>query len=94
VEFRITRHSGATLSAPPADALDSLWQRLGAKRDEVSFARVGDEIRATASEDLPVSMPWDERAEIRRRVVLDIVRGVCEQAAELEWDWFAVSSGK
>ena len=21
------------------------------------------------------------------------MRGVCEQAAELEWDWFAVSSG-
>jgi hypothetical protein len=39
-------------------------------------------------------MTWDERADIRRRVVLDIVRGVCEPAAELEWKWFAVSFGR
>jgi hypothetical protein len=39
-------------------------------------------------------MPWDERAEIRRRAVLEIVRGVCAQASELEWDWFAVSAGE
>jgi hypothetical protein len=90
MEFRITRHSGAA----PADAVDSLWQRLGAKCDEVSFAKVGDEIRATASGESPVSMPRDERAHICRSAVLDIVRGVCEQTAELEWDWFAVSSGE
>jgi hypothetical protein len=78
----------------PADALDLLWQRLGADCDEVSFAKVGDEIRATATKDQPASMEWNERAVISRRVVLDIVRGVCERAAELEWDWFAVSSGE
>jgi hypothetical protein len=70
-----------------------LWQRLGTGYDEVSFAKVGDEIRATASEDQPASMEWNERADISRRVVLDILRSVCERAAELEWDWFAVSSG-
>jgi hypothetical protein len=91
VEVRITRHSGA---APPADALDLLLQRLGAKRGEVSFAKVGNEIRATASDDPPVSMTRDERADIRRRLVLDIVLGVCEQSAELESDWFAVRSGE
>jgi hypothetical protein len=91
VEFRITRHSGA---GSPADALDSLCLRLGAKRDGVSFAKVGGEIRVKAPEDASASMTWDERAEIRRRVVVDIVRGVCEPAAELEWKWFAVSSGR
>jgi hypothetical protein len=94
VEFSITLHSGGAGVARPADALDLLWQRLGAHREEVSFAKVGHEIRAKASKDPPVSTTWDERAEICRRVVLDIVRGVCEQAAELEWDWFAVSSGE
>jgi hypothetical protein len=92
VQFRITRHSGGAARAP-ADALDLLWQRLGADCDEVSFAKAGDEIRATATEDQPASMEWNERADISRCVVLDILRSVCEQAAELEWDWFAVSSG-
>jgi hypothetical protein len=59
----------------------------------VSFAKVGHEIRARALEDLPVTMTRDERADICRRVVVDIVRSVCEQAAQLDWDWFAVSSG-
>jgi hypothetical protein len=91
VEFRITRHSG---SGSSADALDLLWQRLGPKRDGVSFAKVGGEIRVKTPDDSPASMTWDERADIRRRVVSDIVRGVCEPAAELEWNWFAVSSGR
>jgi hypothetical protein len=91
VEFRITLHSGF---APPADAIDLLWQRLGADYDEVSFAKVGGEIWATLLEDPPSSMNWDERAEICRLVVSDIVHRVCEQAVELEWDWFAVSSGE
>jgi hypothetical protein len=91
VEFRITLHSGI---GRPSDALELLWQRLGADREGVAFAKVGDEIRATAKEDSSIEMTWDERAEIRRRVVLGVVRGVCEQAAELDWDWFAVSSGE
>jgi len=41
-------------------------------------------------EDLPASMERDERAEIGRRAVLDIVCDVCESAPELELDWFAV----
>jgi hypothetical protein len=89
VQFRITLHSGF---APPADALDLLWRRLGGDRDEISFARVGPGITATTAEDAPVSMTRDERADIGRRAVLSVVREVCRQAPELESDWFAVSS--
>lgn len=88
MKFRITCHSGFE---PPADALELLWQQLGADRDDVSFTKAGTEIRATVGEDAPVSMTRDERAEIGRRAVLDVVLGVCEQAPELKSDWFAVS---
>jgi hypothetical protein len=87
--FRITLHSGF---AAPADALDLLWQRLDSKRDDARFARVGAEIRATWGEDAPISMERDEREEIGRRAVLDIVCDVCTRAPELRSDWFAVST--
>jgi hypothetical protein len=90
VQFRITPHA---TYAPPADALDLLWQRLGASREEVSFTRVGAEIRATTDEDAPVSMTRDERADIGRRAVLAVLREVCEAAPELSSDWFAVGAG-
>jgi hypothetical protein len=89
VQFKITPHSGY---APPVDALDLLWARLGVRREEVSFARMGAEIMATTGEDAPVSMTRDERAEIGRRAVLDVVRDVCDGAPELRSDWFAVSA--
>ena len=87
--FRITLHAGF---AAPADALGLLWQRLDLNRDDVGFAEAGAEIMATWREDTPVSMERDEREEIGRCAVLDIVRGVCESAPELESDWFAVST--
>jgi hypothetical protein len=87
MKFKITPHAGF---APPEDAVEQLWQRLGAKREEVSFALVGAEIRATLSEDAPVSMTQDERVGIGRRTVLDIVREVCERPPALKSDWFAV----
>jgi len=90
VKFKITPHAGFTASTKPANAVDLLWQRLGASHDEASFAKVGPEISATWGEDVP-SMARDEDAEIGRRAVLDIVRDVCEHAPELEVDWFAVS---
>lgn len=89
MQFRITPHSGYT---PPADALETLWQRLGTRRDEVSFAKIGSEITARTGDEAPVSMTRDERVEIGRRAVLDAVRDVCEGAADLKSDWFAVSS--
>jgi hypothetical protein len=88
VRFRITHHSGY---AAPADALDLLSARVGASRDGISFAKVGPYVRAMTAEDAPVSMTRDERVEIGRRRVLDVVREVCESSTELKSDWFAVS---
>ncbi len=89
MQFRIAPHSG--FDAPP-DAVELLWQRLGVRRDGVSFAKIGAEITARMVEDAPVSMTSDERSEIGRRAVLDAVREVCDGAPELKSDWFAVSS--
>jgi hypothetical protein len=89
VRFRITPHSAL---APPEDALELLWQQLGPSREEVSFVKEDAEIVATTDEDPPVSMTRDERDEIGRRAVLDVVREVCELAPDLRSDWFAVSS--
>jgi hypothetical protein len=88
VQFRITPHSGYT---PPADAIERLWERRGPRRDDVTFAKVGNGITARTGDEAPVSMTRDERTEIGRRVVLDVVQEVCE-ASDLESDWFAVSS--
>lgn len=89
MRFRITRHSGYS---PPDDALDLLLARLGPNRDGASFAKVGAEIWATLDSDAPVSMTHDERADIGRRAVLDIMREACEGAPGLNSDWFAVGS--
>ena len=88
MQFRITHHSGF---AAPADALDLLSVRVGTRREGISFTKVGNAIRAMTSEDAPVSMTRDERIEIGRRAVLDVVREVCEGSPELNSDWFAVS---
>lgn len=89
MQFRITPHSAL---APPPDALELLWEQLGGYFEDVSFVKVGPEIMATTGEDAPVSMTVDERVEIGRRAVLDIVREICEGAPELRSDWFAVRS--
>jgi hypothetical protein len=88
VNFRITRHSGW---AAPENALDLLWEQLGARRDETSFARARTEITATWGVDVPAAMERDEREELGRVAILEIVRQVCEQAPQLNGDWFAVS---
>jgi len=89
VRFRITRHSGYAM---PADALDLLLARLGPNRDRASFAKVGAEIWVTLEADAPVSMTHDERVDIGRRAVLEVVRDVCDGTSELRSDWYAVSS--
>jgi hypothetical protein len=89
VTFGITLHSGSTA---PADALDLLWQRLDGYRGDARFAKVDAQIRATWREDAPISMERDEREEIGRRAVLDIVYEVCERAPGLKSDWFAVGT--
>ncbi|HUB73801.1 MAG TPA: hypothetical protein VL979_07175 [Solirubrobacteraceae bacterium] len=89
MQFRISPHSAVS---PPADALERLWQQLGPSRDELTFALAGPEIRADTGEDEPVSMTRDERSEIGRRVILAVLGEVCEEAPELQADWFAVSA--
>jgi hypothetical protein len=70
--------------------MDLLWQRLDGTHDDVSFAKVGGELRARWAGHVPASRERDERGEIGRYAVLEIVRDVCERAPELEFDWFAV----
>lgn len=88
MRFRISRHSGF---AAPADAVDLLWQHLGAKRDEASFAKAGSMIRAEWGADAPASLKRDEREEIGRGVLLEIVRDICERTPGLKSDWYAIS---
>lgn len=89
MRFKITLHSG---SKAPADALELLWKRLGRSREEIRFARKGEEIAVIWGEDAPISMESDERKEIGRRAVLDVLEAVCDRAPELKSDWFAVSA--
>jgi hypothetical protein len=92
MKYRITRHS---TGAAPDDALDRLSERLGSKREEVFFARVGTEIRATIrDDDAPVAMTHDERSDIGRRAVLEVVSDVCERVPDLKLDWYAVSPAR
>jgi hypothetical protein len=88
VNFRITRHSAWKA---PDNALDLLWERLGPRREQASFTKTGTDIRARWGADAPISMGRDEREEIARVAILDIVQAVCEQAPELKSDWYAVS---
>ena len=89
MNFRITRHSGW---AAPDDALDMLWERLGAHRDGTSFAKRGAEIRVIWGTDTPTSLDRIEREEVGRVAILEIVRDVCDQVPELRSDWFAVAA--
>lgn len=86
--YKITHHSGFVV---PGDALDLLWQRVAGMRDEVRFAKVGAGLRATWGEDRLTATERDEREEIGRRAVLDVVCEVCANAPELKSDWFAIS---
>jgi hypothetical protein len=89
MKFKITIH--ARSGAPP-DALDLLFPRLGAGRDHaVRFAKPGLAILATLETDSPISMESDERTEVGRQVVWDIVQDVCEGPPGLRAAWFAVS---
>jgi len=91
MKFKITRHATAS---PPEDALDLLTSRIGKRRDDIHFARVGAELRANVDRDEPVSMTQDERTDIGRRAVLDAIAEVCERTPELKVEWFAVSPAR
>jgi hypothetical protein len=70
--------------------MELLLRRLGAQRDEISFAMVGTEIRATSGEAQGDSTSRETRVEGARLAILDLICDVCERAPELESDWFAV----
>lgn len=91
MNFKITPHRSAK---PPEQALDLLTERIGRRREEVSFARVGPEIRAKLTRDEPVAMTRDERTDIGRRAVLSVVAETCDRAPELKLDWYAVSPAR
>lgn len=87
--FRITHHSG--YDAPP-DALDLLLVQLGDHRDDFSFSKFSDtEIAVEWEADASSGSTQDERVELGRRMVLDIVRDVCEITPGLDIDWYAIS---
>ncbi|HEY4429318.1 MAG TPA: hypothetical protein VGN08_14040 [Solirubrobacteraceae bacterium] len=87
MNFRITPHSGG---APPQDAIERLWERLGPRQEDTSFSLTGAEIRATWGEG-EASSARDERAEVGRAQVLEIIESVCERTPDLRSDWYAVS---
>jgi hypothetical protein len=87
----ITRHSPFV---PPLDSIALLWEYLGQVRhDEVSFHQLDGAIGATAADEPPVPMARDEWIDRCRRTVMEVVRELCEENAELDWDWYAISSG-
>jgi hypothetical protein len=88
VRFRIGLHTGH--KAPP-DAVARLAERLGGRREEARFSLRGGELEAIWGEDAPSSMSRDERAEIGRSALLEIVGEACERAPGLRLDWFAIS---
>ncbi len=98
MQFRITSHSGLASRARRDDAIDLLWHRLqevdrsidGPIDAEASFARVGRQIWVTWGLDLVASPERRERSEIGRSAVVGMVREACEDAPELDFDWFAV----
>jgi hypothetical protein len=71
--------------------MELLLRRLGARRDELTFAMDGDAITAISEEHEGDSSTRDERIEMERRAIVDLLVDVCDGAPELESDWFAVS---
>lgn len=90
MDFRIAYHAAAR-HAPPEGALERLWEILGPMREEVSFAMGSREITAMWRGDAAISMTQDERTQMGRRAVLEVVLRVCDATPELDSDWFAVS---
>ncbi len=93
MKFKVTRHAA---TSPPDYALDRFSARMGRgyEDEDVSFVRVGAEIRANLDRDDPVAMTQDERTDIGRRAVLSAVAEICERTPELKLDWFAVSPAR
>jgi hypothetical protein len=71
--------------------MELLLRRLGARRDELTFAMDGGAIMAISEEHEGDSSTREERIEMERRAIVDLLVDVCDDAPELESDWFAVS---
>jgi hypothetical protein len=89
VTFRIGIHSGF---GAPEDAIDRLAARLGRSRDDARFTVSGREILVRFGDEAPVSMESDEREQVGRAALLEIIGEVCEGSSELKLDWYAVSA--
>jgi hypothetical protein len=70
--------------------MELLLRRLGAQRDDLSFAMEGGQITAASEEDEGDSETRDVRIETARRAVFNVVKAACKSAPELESGWFAV----
>lgn len=88
MKFKITIHAR---SGAPSDAVALLFERLGPSRDSVRFSKPGVAIMANWVTDAPVTMERDERSEVGRQTVWDIVRTVCEDTPDLRSQWYAIS---
>lgn len=87
MQFKVTKHGSVS---PPHDALDLLAEPIAGRRGDAYFKRAGSCIAARLDRDDPVAMTQDERAEIGRRAVLEIIGDVCERTPGLKLDWYAV----
>ncbi len=88
MKFKITIHAR---SGAPDDALELLFERLGARREDVRFAKPGAIIIATWASDAPAAMERDERTEVGRDLIWEMVQDACEGAPNLRSAWYAVS---
>lgn len=89
MRFKITRHRGHR--GAPEDALDSLWDQISRRHEDVSFARRSSAIVATWQGELAAGSERNERAELGRLRVLEVLTDVCGQSPQLELGWYAVS---
>ena len=88
MRFRIALHSGFNA---PADAIETLAERLGPSRESARFKVVGNEIVASWGEDAPVAMERDEQEEVGRLTLLELIEAICEDDPSPKYDWFAVA---
>jgi hypothetical protein len=79
---------------PPEHVLDLLSEKIPPRREDVMFTKVGGEIRARLDRDEAVWMTSDERTEIGREAVLEVLGNLCERWPELKLDWYAVSPAR
>jgi hypothetical protein len=91
MRYKITRHAALR---PPDGVMDLLSERIPARRDGVLFSRAGEGINARLDRDEEVGMTMDERSEIGREAVLEVVGEVCERSPELKLDWYAISPSR